>query len=269
MQRVPDIDDITYEQIFERAVNRIPTMTDQWTDFNFSDPGITVLQTYAWLVDMLNYYMNATGDIHIEKYLKLLGVAPVKRHASSTVLCIDSQSGQIELSRGCEFLAGDIPFYLEEDVDFVPNHFISYLNEADGNVMDLTMFAGEDGDYADLFSNDFTEYAAGWFGFEKKLENRFSVFFTVKDNERRNAFVKDFSFGKLCWEYYTADGFQKLQVIRDETCGLLKSGRIQFEIPDDRMEVYRHQVNDLPAYYIRCVIRDNFYDMLPKIGKIY
>ena len=68
-------------------------------------------------------------------------------------------------------MAGDIPFYLEEDVDFVPNHFISYLNETDGNVMDLTMFAGEDGDYADLFSNDFTEYAAGWFGFEKKLEN--------------------------------------------------------------------------------------------------
>ena len=46
MLRVPDIDDITYEQIVERAVNKIPTMTDKWTDFNFSDPGITVLQTY-------------------------------------------------------------------------------------------------------------------------------------------------------------------------------------------------------------------------------
>lgn len=269
MQRVPDIDDITYEQIFERAVNRIPTMTDQWTDFNFSDPGITVLQTYAWLVDMLNYYMNATGDIHIEKYLKLLGVTPNKRHASSTVLCIDSQSDRIELGRGCEFFAGDIPFYLEEDVDFVPNHFVSYLNESNGNVMDLTMFAGEDGDYAGLFSNDFSEYAAGWFGFEKKLENRFSVFFTIKENERRNAFVKDFSFGALNWEYYTADGFRKMQVISDETCGMLKSGRIIFEIPDDQMEVYRHEANNLPAYYIRCVIKDNFYDMPPEIGKIF
>ena len=269
MQRVPDIDDITYEQIFERAVNRIPTMTDQWTDFNLSDPGITVLQTYAWLVDMLDYYMKATGDIHIEKYLKLLGVTPKKRHASSAVLCIDSQSERVELSKGCKFLSGDIPFYLEEDADFVPNHFISYLNEADGNVMDLTMFAGADGDYAGLFSDDFSEYAAGWFGFEKKLENRFSVFFTIKDNERRNAFVRDFSFGELIWEYYTPDGFQPMRVICDETCGLLKSGRILFELPDERMAQYRHEVSQTPAYYIRCVIRENFYDMLPKVGRIF
>ena len=51
-------------------------MTEEWTDFNHHDPGITVLQMYAWLTDMLDYYMSATGDVHVEKYLKLLGVEP-------------------------------------------------------------------------------------------------------------------------------------------------------------------------------------------------
>ena len=55
MLKVPQLNDMTYEQIIQRAVSRIPSLTDQWTDFNSHDPGITVLQTYAWLVDMLNY----------------------------------------------------------------------------------------------------------------------------------------------------------------------------------------------------------------------
>lgn len=88
MLKVPQLNDMTYEQIIQRAVSRIPSLTDQWTDFNSHDPGITVLQTYAWLVDMLNYYMDATGDVHVKKYLKLLGIQQQKRRGSSW-LCSD------------------------------------------------------------------------------------------------------------------------------------------------------------------------------------
>ena len=84
MLKVPQLNDMTYEQIIQRAVSRIPSLTDQWTDFNSHDPGITVLQTYAWLVDMLNYYMDATGDVHVKKYLKLLGIQQQKRGTAIT-----------------------------------------------------------------------------------------------------------------------------------------------------------------------------------------
>ena len=72
MLKVPQLDELTYDQMVRRAVSRIPAMTEEWTDYNAHDPGITVLQTYAWLVDMLNYYMNATGDAHILKYLTIV-----------------------------------------------------------------------------------------------------------------------------------------------------------------------------------------------------
>ena len=55
MLKVPKLDDLTYEQMMQRAVSRIPSMTEEWTDFNHHDPGITVLQMYAWLTDMLVY----------------------------------------------------------------------------------------------------------------------------------------------------------------------------------------------------------------------
>ena len=67
MLKVPKLDDLTYEQMMQRAVSRIPSMTEEWTDFNHHDPGITVLQMYAWLTDMLDYYMSATGLLLQEK----------------------------------------------------------------------------------------------------------------------------------------------------------------------------------------------------------
>ena len=64
MLSVPQLDDLSFEKLFDRARSRIPVMTQEWTDFNAHDPGITTLQTFAWLTDTLNYYMDATGDAH-------------------------------------------------------------------------------------------------------------------------------------------------------------------------------------------------------------
>ena len=106
MLKVPRLDDLSYEQMIQRAVSRIPAMTDQWTDFNNHDPGITVLQAYAWLTDMLNYYLNATGDVHIEKYLKLLGIEPLPAQAARCYLAVEGEEGEIRIPAGARFLAG-------------------------------------------------------------------------------------------------------------------------------------------------------------------
>ena len=67
MLKVQQLNHMTYEQIIQRAVSRIPSLTDQWTDFNSHDPGITVLQTNAWLEDMLKNKKDATGDLQEKK----------------------------------------------------------------------------------------------------------------------------------------------------------------------------------------------------------
>ena len=96
MLKVPQLDQVTYEQIKQRAVSRIPALTAEWTDFNSHDPGITVLELYAWLTDMLDYYMDATGDAHVEKYLKLLGIRPkTARPASGYVVLEGAGDGVI------------------------------------------------------------------------------------------------------------------------------------------------------------------------------
>lgn len=267
MLKVPQLDDFTYEQIVNRAVSQIPSMTDQWTDFNSHDPGITVLQTYAWLTDMLNYYMNATGDVHVQKYLKLLGIEAKPACASESYVILENVEEPVDLPKGTTFYAGEIPFELAEDQTYMDNRFCSYIQECDDTGMDLTAFAGTDGEFIEVFSENFQKQSAAYFGFRKSLNNQDKIYVSVFEESKRNPFGSDFKFCEIQWEYYTKDGWKKLKVL-DETCGFLKSGFITVYF-DDTMEAFNHPESFEKAFYIRGILADNQYDSMPKIGKIY
>ena len=108
MLQIPELDDISYEQLLQGAIHKIPMLTDEWTDFNHHDPGITTLEIYTWLTDMLHYYMNATGKIHIQKYMKLLGVEERPGRAAQAWVCLETESegGTRRIPRGFPVYAG-------------------------------------------------------------------------------------------------------------------------------------------------------------------
>lgn len=267
MLKVPQLDDLTYEQMINRAISRIPTMTDEWTDFNSHDPGITVLQTYAWLTDMLNYYMNATGDVHIQKYLKLLGIEPKQAHAAESYVILEGINEAIDLKEGTRFFAGQIPFELAEDSTYQYNDFCSFIQETDSVGMDLTAFAGNDGDFAEVFSENYQNQACAYFGFQKPLKDDDSIYICVKEEKKRNSFGQEFGLCELLWECFTEEGWKSFEV-SDQTCGFLKSGFLKIHLYD-KMTLWNHPDSLEQAYYIRCTLKANYYDKIPEIGKIY
>ena len=267
MLKVPQLDDITYEQMMQRIISRIPAMTDEWTDFNSHDPGITVLQMYAWLTDMLNYYMNATGDIHVKKYLKLLGIEPEKECAAQGYVVLKNVKNEIEIPAGSVFKAGEIPFETIENQKYVYNAFCSFINEIDGMGMDLTAFAGQDGDYAECFSRTFEKEAILYFGFESPFTNGDRIYICVDEDTKRNPFEQDFKLCDLEWQYYTTSGWKSLD-IQDETCGLLRSGFVRIDRLNN-MEAWHHPEGMQRAFYVRCILKENKYDCLPRVGMVY
>ncbi len=70
----PPLDTEKFEDIFKQARLRIPRYTPEWTDFNESDPGITLLQLFAWLTEMMLYKLNQVPDRNYIKFLQLLGL---------------------------------------------------------------------------------------------------------------------------------------------------------------------------------------------------
>jgi len=75
---LPRLDDHTYDSIVAEMRSRISRYTPEWqpvwSDLNDSDPGITMLQVFAWLGEMLTYRMNQVPALSYLKFLQLLGV---------------------------------------------------------------------------------------------------------------------------------------------------------------------------------------------------
>lgn len=70
--RLPDLDDRTYEDLLEEARALIPGLYPAWTDHNPTDPGITLVELFAWLTEMLIYRTNRLPQENVITFLRLL-----------------------------------------------------------------------------------------------------------------------------------------------------------------------------------------------------
>lgn len=76
--QLPNLDDRTYADLADEARRLIVTYDPEWTNHNPSDPGITLLELFAYSTELLLYRMNrVTVDVR-GKFLKLLapGIVP-------------------------------------------------------------------------------------------------------------------------------------------------------------------------------------------------
>lgn len=70
MISLPKLDDQNYAEIVEAAKRRIPVIFPEWTDFNEHDPGITVIELFAWLKEMQQYTLDRIPDSTREAMLR-------------------------------------------------------------------------------------------------------------------------------------------------------------------------------------------------------
>ena len=262
--QVPKLDDLDYKKLFERARGMIPALTDEWTDFNLSDPGITTLQTFAWLYDSLNYYLGATGEIHRLKYYKLLGIYP-EQSASRCHISIDAEPGtEILMPRGTKLAAGDVIFETQETYRGMAGRRIGIYNEVGGKKTDLSAFAGADGEFAPVFAVGTTDTAL-YLGFTCPFSGAVRLF-AETESGRRNPFGDGFSLSETAWAYYDGRGWKPAELLGDETCGFLRSGYIFLNLPGTTGIYGRKDMNR--GHYLRCTLKRNEYDVRPAIGRV-
>ena len=66
--------DRTFADIYQELRSRIPRYNPHWTNFNDSDPGITILQLFAWLAEMTLHRMSDVPKKNYIKFAELLGL---------------------------------------------------------------------------------------------------------------------------------------------------------------------------------------------------
>jgi hypothetical protein len=69
---LPNLDDRRYKDLVEEARALIPSRGPGWTNHNPSDPGITLVELFAYLTEMMVYRVNRITDDNLRAFLRLV-----------------------------------------------------------------------------------------------------------------------------------------------------------------------------------------------------
>jgi hypothetical protein len=120
---IPKIDDRDYPRLLSESLARISVYTPEWTNFNDADPGVTLLQLFAFMTDSLLYRANLIPERNRLKFLELLGIPLRPPAAAQGVVAIANERGAMEtvtLPRELQVMAGPVGFVTGNALDVVP-----------------------------------------------------------------------------------------------------------------------------------------------------
>lgn len=122
--QLPLLDDTNFERLLDEARRRIPVHTPEWTNFaSESDPGITIVQLYAFLADNLLYRANRIPERNRLKFLQLLGIPLQPAAAARGLVTIQNERAPVAplpLDRGVTLMAGNVGFLTRDGVTVLP-----------------------------------------------------------------------------------------------------------------------------------------------------
>src|SRR5689334_4832334 len=84
----PQLDDLTFDRTVAELQRRIPVYAPEWTDHNDSDPGIALLQLFAYLAEQVAYRLNRIPDKNRIELLRLLGIRLAAAEAATSRIAL-------------------------------------------------------------------------------------------------------------------------------------------------------------------------------------
>jgi predicted phage baseplate assembly protein len=86
-----NLDDRRWVDLVEEGRALIPFYSPEWTDHNFHDPGITLIELFAWLAEMDIYRLNRISESHVSKFLSLVNIQPEGPDAALAALTLSAR----------------------------------------------------------------------------------------------------------------------------------------------------------------------------------
>src|SRR3712207_160373 len=70
----PNLDDRSFQDIVDEAKRLIPQVCPEWTDHNVSDPGVAMIELFAWMTESMIYRLNQVPEKTHITFLDMVGV---------------------------------------------------------------------------------------------------------------------------------------------------------------------------------------------------
>lgn len=274
----PKIDDRSFEQILNDLRLRIPRYTKEWTNFNDSDPGMTLLQLFAYLSELLQYRMNQVPRKNYIKFLKLLGEeleppSPAIAHLTF-ITKGDTKAESVPERTAVTASLGDggepLAFETERGLDLIspPLDVVGLFNGS--SFVDASAANQKPGQKFKPFGASPVAGNAIYLGFKPPDQPpnpafppfpqsmTFRVFLPSEATAGKTQKCKGSTTPlappvKLVWEYRSKEGepWSQLNVFEDETAAFTREGYIRVEGPADIVPTMEARLNEKPRYWIR------------------
>ena len=256
--KAPNLDDRKFQDIVSEARNKIPLYCPKWTDYNLSDPGITLIELFAWMVDMLLYRLNRVPEKNYIKFMDLIGIRlepPKPANADITFRLSAPQPEAITIPKGTEVATvrteteEAITFTTNQDLTIILPTLVYSLTTPDSTTFGDCMPLLKNPDLmVSIFKEVPEENNALYLGFSENLSAH-TLMLTVDCSiegigvDPRNP--------PLAWEFWDGEHekWSPLRLETDTTGGLNTSGHVILYIPDTSTMI---EVNGQHACWIRC-----------------
>ncbi|GJL61831.1 MAG: hypothetical protein NPIRA04_04850 [Nitrospirales bacterium] len=260
----PNLDDRNFESIVAEAKTRIQELCPEWTDFNPSDPGITLVELMAWMMESTIYRLNKVPEKALIQSLELLGITlqpPQSARAWVTFATTEGVNEELlpSIPAGTRLIARNedndsIPFSTVHDLNLSSAQFISMFSYAKHKTTHHFPIADGEGAHSVFFKDAGIRMFEGtqsgtpcwYFG-----DNRFKEY--GKSHSLRLQFsvqTEGESGVRVEWEVWDGAIVAWTPVIPDidETLGFRRSGNIVFESFPIREEC---EVNGRTTFWLR------------------
>ena len=268
MIRLPNLDDQTYDDIVETAGRRVMQYYPEWTNFNPSDPGLTILELFAWLKEMQQYQLNRITRDGILACLRLLGLSPKKAAPAVVTAALQSKTP-------CTIASGH-PFITEDGMVFETCKSVKAGGVSvsavwvDGGGSDGLRAAVHNRELAiEPFGPEEKEGACLYIGFSGPMTPELRLYFEIYDGYpiARTPFGEETEPSReIAWEYGAE--FRPMTGINDMTRGFSVSGEVTL-MTDGEWNASK-PAPDMPEHYwIRARLKRRGAEENPKIIRFF
>lgn len=263
LDKFPNLDDKTFEDLVKEARSLIPHYAPEWTDHNFTDPGITFIELFAWLAEMQIYQLNRVTDINYRKFLKLAGLYPYD--ASPAKVGIISESIN-EIEAGMQVFTKldteNIIFEIEEDINLIKGNLRSVITLNDSRKIDNTE-ANKKGIFFKAFGENPKEGDELQLEFDTSIPDKdFQITFLLHEENLTIAEIRSkiIPSVNLEWEYFIDEKWNAFNIKEDTTQAFTGSGKIILSLPQNG--------RNKKIYRIRCRIAQGNFELPPLVESI-
>ncbi len=255
---VPRLDDRSFQDLVNEAKKLIPRYTPEWTDHNVSDPGVTLIELFAYMVDILLFRINRVPERNYIKWLEMLGLKlePPRPARTDIVLYLTApQPAAVLIPLGTEVATvrteqqNAITFATDYDLTiYVPTQYgllVSRVGQAFYDYMPALRDASLD---VGIFQDPPQPNDSMYFGYYEDLRGhilRLDIDATIK------GYGVDPKDPPLAWEYWDgpANEWLPMHLEEDTTGGLNREGIVIVHVP---FGARPRDLDGRVAFWIRC-----------------